>query len=112
MAVVTGLVFFLDLMAVLGAFLHGNLSASLLITSHENPLALVILLPIVRRDEDAIGSLDYECMPPKNRSSKAAMDTTERAIAGIRSSFLMVCIIPVKSMSNKIMAIGFLALKK
>lgn len=40
------------------------------------------------------------------------MDTTDRAIAGIRSSILMVCMIPVKSVSNKIMAIGFLASKK
>jgi hypothetical protein len=51
-------------------------------------------------------------MPPKKRNSKAAMDTTESAIAGIRSSFLMVCMTPVKIMSNKIIATGFLVSKK
>ncbi len=60
----------------------------------------------------AIRNLGYECMLPKNRRSKAAMDMTERAIAGIRSSFLSVCMIPVKNMSNKMMATGFLASKK
>lgn len=47
LVVVTGLVFLLDLMAVLGAFLRGNLSAFLLITSHEIPLALALLLQVV-----------------------------------------------------------------
>ena len=40
------------------------------------------------------------------------MDTTESAIAGIRSSFLRVCIMPVKSASNKNMATGFLVSMK
>lgn len=67
---------------------------------------------MVRRDGNAISNLDYECMPPKNRSSRAAADMTDKITAGIRSSFLKICMIPVKSMSNKMMATGFLASKK
>ena len=48
-------------------------------------------------------------MPPKNRRNKAAMETTDSAIAGTRRSFLRVCMTPVKSMRNRIMPIGFLA---
>lgn len=40
------------------------------------------------------------------------MDTAESAMAGIRSALLRVWITPVKSASNKIMAIGFLVSMK
>ena len=66
----------------------------------------------VRRDGEAIGILDYECMPPINRTSKATMDTVDSAIAGICSSFLRICMTPVKNMSKRIMTIGFLLSKK
>ena len=53
----------------------------------------------VRRDGKTLGSLHYECIPLKNRRNRAAMDTTESAIAGIRKSFLRACMTPVKSRS-------------
>ena len=58
----------------------------------------------VRRDGRTLGSSHYECTPPKNRRSRAAMETTESAIAGIRKSFLRACMTPVKSMSATTMA--------
>ena len=51
---------------------------------------------------------DYACKPPKSSRHKAAADTTESAIAGIRRSLLKLCMTPVKSMRSKIISTGLM----
>ena len=66
----------------------------------------------VRHVGEILGILNYEWVAPKNKINKAAMDITESAIAGIRNSFLKVCMMPVKRLSNKITVIGIRASKR